>query len=153
MPYTVPSARDTGVKTDMSPLTDTSKFYYKVNIKKVQRCFKVYQNYRCFYFLGKIASYLYSIQSGRNCTTPFMCLAAQSCPTLCDSMDWSPPGSSVHGDSPCKSTGMGFHALLKKWSLGRLFLKNKIGVSFMFYPLSESVPSSTSVTGTAPALA
>ena len=97
------------------------KFYYKVNIKKVQRCFKVYQNYRCFYFLGKIASYLYSIQSGRNCTTPFMCLAAQSCPTLCDSMDWSPPGSSVHGDSPCKSTGMGFHALLKKWSLGCLF--------------------------------
>ena len=22
---------------------------------------------------------------------------AQSCPTLCDPMDWSPPGSSVHG--------------------------------------------------------
>ena len=21
----------------------------------------------------------------------------QSCPTLCDTMDWSPPGSSVHG--------------------------------------------------------
>ena len=25
------------------------------------------------------------------------CLAAQSCPTLCDPMDCSPPGSSVHG--------------------------------------------------------
>ena len=24
----------------------------------------------------------------------------QSCPTLCDPMDCSPPGSSVHGDSP-----------------------------------------------------
>ena len=24
-------------------------------------------------------------------------LAAQSCPTLCDPMDYSPPGSSVHG--------------------------------------------------------
>ena len=26
-----------------------------------------------------------------------LCLVAQSCPTLCDSMDCSPPGSSVHG--------------------------------------------------------
>ena len=23
------------------------------------------------------------------------------------------PGSSVHGDSPCKNTGVGFHALLQ----------------------------------------
>ena len=27
---------------------------------------------------------------------------AQSCPTLCDPMDCSQPGSSVHGDSPDK---------------------------------------------------
>ena len=26
-----------------------------------------------------------------------LCLVAQSCPTLCDPMDCSPPGSSVHG--------------------------------------------------------
>ena len=26
-----------------------------------------------------------------------LCLVAQLCPTLCDSMDCSPPGSSVHG--------------------------------------------------------
>ena len=26
-----------------------------------------------------------------------VCLFAQSCPTLCDPMDCSPPGSSVHG--------------------------------------------------------
>ena len=26
-----------------------------------------------------------------------MCLVAQSCPTLCDPIDCSPPGSSVHG--------------------------------------------------------
>ena len=31
-----------------------------------------------------------------------MCLVAQSCPTLCDPMDYRPPGSSVHGDSPGK---------------------------------------------------
>ena len=35
MPDTMPSIGDAGVKTDMSPLLiDTSKFYYKVNIKK-----------------------------------------------------------------------------------------------------------------------
>ena len=37
----------------------------------------------------------------------------QSCPTLCDPMDCSLPGSSVHGDSPGKNTGMGCHALLQ----------------------------------------
>ena len=26
-----------------------------------------------------------------------MCMLAQSCPTLCNPMDFSPPGSSVHG--------------------------------------------------------
>ena len=26
-----------------------------------------------------------------------MCVVAQSCPTLCDTMDCSPPHSSVHG--------------------------------------------------------
>ena len=25
------------------------------------------------------------------------CLVSKSCPTLCDPMDYSPPGSSVHG--------------------------------------------------------
>ena len=29
-----------------------------------------------------------------------VCIVAQSCPTLCDPMACSPPGSSVHGDSP-----------------------------------------------------
>ena len=38
---------------------------------------------------------------------------AQSCPALCDPMDCSVPGSSVHGDSPAKNTGEGCHALLQ----------------------------------------
>ena len=42
-----------------------------------------------------------------------LCLVAQSCPTLCDTLDCSPPGSSVHGDSPGKNTGVGCHALLQ----------------------------------------
>ena len=33
--------------------------------------------------------------------------------SLCDPMDCSPPGSSVHGDSPGKDTGVGCHALLQ----------------------------------------
>ena len=38
-----------------------------------------------------------------------LCLVAQSCPTLCNPMDCSPSGSSVHGDSPGKNTGVGCH--------------------------------------------
>ena len=37
----------------------------------------------------------------------------QSCLTLCDPTDCSPPGSSVHGDSPGRNTGVGCHALLQ----------------------------------------
>ena len=42
-----------------------------------------------------------------------LCLATQSCLTLCKPTDCSPPGSSVHGDSPGKKTGVGCHALLQ----------------------------------------
>ena len=42
-----------------------------------------------------------------------LCLITQSCPTLCDPVDCSPPGSSVHGDSPGKNSGMGCHSLLQ----------------------------------------
>ena len=42
-----------------------------------------------------------------------MRLVAQSCPTLCDPMDCSPPGSSVHGDSPGENTRV-CHALLQE---------------------------------------
>ena len=37
----------------------------------------------------------------------------QSCPTLCDPIESSPPGSTVHRDSPGKNTGVGCHALLQ----------------------------------------
>ena len=42
-----------------------------------------------------------------------LCLVSQSCLTLCNPMDCSPPGSSVHGDSPGKNTRVGCHALLQ----------------------------------------
>ena len=40
-------------------------------------------------------------------------LVAQSCLTLCDPMNYSPPESFVHGDSPDKSTGVGSPSLLQ----------------------------------------
>ena len=36
-----------------------------------------------------------------------MCLVTQSCPTLCNPMDCSLPGSSDPGDSPGKNSGVG----------------------------------------------
>ena len=42
-----------------------------------------------------------------------LCLVDQLCPTLCDLMDCSPPGSSCLWDFPGKNTGVGCHALLQ----------------------------------------
>ena len=42
-----------------------------------------------------------------------LCLVTHSSPTLCNPMDRSLPGSSAHGDSPGKKTGVGCHALLQ----------------------------------------
>ena len=39
-------------------------------------------------------------------------LSVQLRPTLCNPTNCSPPGSTVHGDSPGKNTGVGCHALL-----------------------------------------
>ena len=41
-------------------------------------------------------------------------LVIQSWPTLCEPMDCSPPGSSVHGILPGKNTGEGCHFLLQR---------------------------------------
>ena len=40
-------------------------------------------------------------------------LSCAGIPTFCDPRDCSPPGSSVHGDSPGKNTRVGCHALLQ----------------------------------------
>ena len=57
--------------------------------------------------------------SNRNLTQRFinfsLCYAKslQSCPTLCDPIDGSPPGSPCPWDSPGKNTGVGCHFLLQ----------------------------------------
>ena len=40
-----------------------------------------------------------------------LCLVTQFCLTFCNPMSCSPPGSSVHGDSPGQNTGLGCHPL------------------------------------------
>ena len=46
-----------------------------------------------------------------------VCSVTQLCPALCDPMNWSPPGYSIHGDLPGKNTGVDRHAtcLLFPW--------------------------------------
>ena len=45
-----------------------------------------------------------------------LCLVAQSRLILCNPMDCSLPGSSVHGDSPGQNTGVGCHVLSSRRS-------------------------------------
>ena len=44
---------------------------------------------------------------------PLCCSVAQLCLTLCDAMDCSTPGFSVHGDFLGKNTGVGCYAFLQ----------------------------------------
>ena len=64
-------------------------------------------------FVGKVMSLLFNILSrfviGEYCAV--QCSVAQSCLILCNPIDCSPPGSSVHRDSPGKNTGVGCHVL------------------------------------------
>ena len=42
------------------------------------------------------------------------CIVTQLCPTLCDPMDYSPPGSSVHWIFQARSTVVDCHFLLQE---------------------------------------
>ena len=55
----------------------------------------------------------YLVSDVQQSDSDMLCLVAQSCLTLYDPMDSSPPGSFVHGDSPGKNTGVGCHFLLQ----------------------------------------
>ena len=66
----------------------------------------------CVYMYIYICVYVY-IWSYVFMFIAVLCLVAQLCLTLCNPMDYSLPGSSVHGDFPTRNTGMGCHALLQ----------------------------------------
>ena len=66
--------------------------------------------------VSKTAEYLKNTNSKHNLVDDYrMCCAQplQSCLTLCNTMECSPPGSSVHGESPGKNTGVGCHVFLQ----------------------------------------
>ena len=78
----------------------------------------------------------------------------QSCPTLCNPMGCSLSGSSVHGDSPSKNTGVGCHALLQgifpqpkdqicisyvSWLAGLFFITSATHVLLKRYPWTSHI--------------
>ena len=70
--------------------------------------------------INYVTTYVFSIHSNHTRLThclyykhTVLRLVAQSCLTLCDPMDCISPGSSVHGDSPGKDTGVGWHCLFQ----------------------------------------
>ena len=67
---------------------------------------------RSLYFCDEVLHTLNVLTAcARRCAV--LCLVSLSCQMLCDPMDCSLPGSSVHGDSPGKNTGVGCHVLLQ----------------------------------------
>ena len=96
-----------------------------------------------------------------------LCLVSHSCPTLCDPMDFSPPGFLVYGDSPGKNTGVDCHALLQgifltqgsnpgllhcRWILYRLSHQGSPRIlEWVAYPFSGGSSQSRNRTGS-PAL-
>ena len=58
-----------------------------------------------------------------------VCFFAQLCLNF-QYMDWSMPGSSCHGDSPDKNTGVGCHATSRNCKM-----KNVSFIVFVFYVL------------------
>ena len=58
--------------------------------------------------------HLLRLLQGLEGSLPLWPVLGQSlCPTLCDLMDCTLPGSSVYGDFPGKNTGVGYHAVLQ----------------------------------------
>ena len=70
------------------------------------------------HYISKKSLYISATLTQLNISLSFSAAAAadksrQSCPTLCDPMDGSPPGSPIPWDSPGKNTGVGCHFLLQ----------------------------------------
>ena len=73
----------------------------------------------------RLSDFTFTFTEVTNYLIPHMCLVAQSCPTLCNL-----PGSSVHGDSPGKNTGVGCHFLPQE-----IFLTQGLNTNLQAYSL------------------
>ena len=78
------------------------------------------------------------------------CVLSHFCPTLYDPTGCSPPGSSVHGNSPGKNTGVGCHVLLQGIFLTQGSNLHLLGLSYVSSWAGESF--TTSATCEAPAV-
>ena len=105
----------------------------------------------CICFIMVLWNQTHNISNMCLPSTVVLCLVTQSCPTLCDLMECSLPGSSVHGDSPSKNTGMGCHFLLQGLNPGLMHSRQSLyclshqGRKFYFLELKEDLPSSVSL--------
>ena len=85
-----------------------------------------------FFFKPKLSERKHKCSGNVDGTTILflkVCLVAQLCLNF-QHMDCSPPGSSWHGDSPDKNTGVGCHALSRYCKI-----KNVFFIVFVFYVL------------------
>ena len=91
--------------------------YYRVFIHSLRRSFIHPKNVftACWVPWGDSSEYnpIQIFAPGASTLVGISIKSFQSCPALCDIKDCSPPGSSVHGDSPGRNIGMGCHALLQ----------------------------------------
>ena len=72
----------------------------------------LYLHHQSHLQLGVVFALALSLHSFWKCA--YTCAKLlQSRQTLCDPMDCTPPGSSLHGDSPGKNTGVSCHILLQ----------------------------------------
>ena len=62
---------------------------------------------------NEVGSILFSLKGLIEACCAVLCLVTQSCPTLCNSVDFSLPGLPVHGHSLGKNTWVGCRALLQ----------------------------------------
>ena len=70
-----------------------------------------------------------------------MCSVVQSCLNLCDTMGCSLPGSSVHGDTPGKNTGVGCRSLLQGFFPTQESNQGILHCNWIFYQLSYQFSS------------
>ena len=66
-----------------------------------------------------------------------LCLVAELYPTLCDPMDCSLSGSSVHGDSPGKKIGVGCHSVLQGIFSTQVSNSGLLSCRWILYHLSK----------------
>ena len=68
-----------------------------------------------------------------------LCWVTQSCLTLCDPLDCSQPGSSVHGDSPGKNIGVNAVPFSRgsSWPRDQLQVPHIVGESFTIWATRE----------------